>query len=113
MAEDPTAADRKADPYDVDFRALARAIPVKRILIGAALALAALYIGDCAFIHFSRDQFDTVTVFRFYAVPLKGNKLDFQPAGSSAVRCANSLFPHFGASPCWYLRKHQEARIDM
>jgi hypothetical protein len=113
MAEDPSAAGRKADPYDVDFSALARAVPVKRVLIAAAVALAALYIGDSVFIHLRRDKFDTVTVSRFYAVALKGNKIDFQPGGSTDARCVNSLFPHLGANPCWYLRRHKDVRIDM
>jgi hypothetical protein len=108
MAENP-----KADPYDVDFLALARAVPAKRILIWTAAALAALYIGDSALIRLSRDQFDTVTVVRYYAEALKGNKVDFQTGGSTDIRCVNSLFPHFDANPCWYLRRHKEVRIDM
>lgn len=106
-------AGRKPDPYDVDPLALVRAVPVKRILIGAAGLLAALYLGDLAFIHLSSNRFDTVTVTRFYAVALKGNKIDFQPADSADVRCVNSLFPHFGDEPCWYLRRHTDVRIDM
>ena len=101
------------DPYDVDVLALARAVPLKRIVIGAAAALAALYVGDFAFIHLSANQFDTVTLTRLYATALKGSKIDFQPGDSTDVQCVNALFPHFGKSPCWYVRRHKEVRIDI
>jgi hypothetical protein len=113
MADDPSATGQKADPYDVDLFALVRAVPLKRILIGIVVGLAALYLGDSASIHLRSGKFDTVTVTRFYAVQLKGSKIDFQPADSADVQCVNSLFPHLGESPCWYLRRHKDVRIDM
>jgi hypothetical protein len=113
MAQEPSAQGPQGDPYDVDVLALLRSIPVKRLIIGCAAALAALYIADLAFIHLRADRFDTVTVIRFYAESLKGNRVDFQPGDSTDVRCVNALFPHFGSPPCWYLRRHREVRIDM
>jgi hypothetical protein len=113
MTEEPSAKGPQGDPYDIDVLTLLRGVPLKRILVGAAAALAVLYLGDSAYIRLSGERFDTVTVIRFYAESLKGNKVDFQPGDSTEIRCVNSLFPHFGAAPCWYLRRHKEVRIDI
>jgi hypothetical protein len=114
-----TAAEK--DPYDVDFTAFTaklKAIPFKRILSAAAATAAILYIGDYVSIRFKipeRDQFSTVKVQSVYAIPQKsqtGEKMDFQPGDSADVQCVNSLFPHLGADPCWYVNDHKSVRID-
>ncbi len=113
MAEKPAAAGGAPDPYDVDFNVFFRAIPLKKILIGAAAALACVYAVDFVLIHLSNDQFDTVTVTRVYAEALKGKKIDYESGGSSDVQCVKSLFPHFDDNPCWYLRRHNSVTVEM
>jgi hypothetical protein len=47
-----------------------------------------------------------VTVSRFLAIPLKGNKQEFDYLGTSDVPCSVSLFPQGGQSACWQLRRN-------
>jgi hypothetical protein len=30
-----------------------------------------------------------------------------------AVTCVNSIFPHGGYAPCWYLQRNKEQRTDI
>ena len=57
--------------------------------------------------------FGTVLVRPYYAVPLKDGKTEFIMLSPETRTCVHSLFPHFGAAPCWYLEGHKRQRIDM
>jgi len=46
-------------------------------------------------------------------VGLKSGKSDFYFLDPQKQTCVNSLFPHLGYKPCWYLRKHTHPRIAM
>lgn len=60
-----------------------------------------------------RAQFDSVTVQRMYAVKLKDKRTSYIMDKAQNVECVNSLFPHFGDPPCWYLRRHTEVEVDL
>jgi len=76
-----------------------------------------LYAGDYISLRLRipghREQFGKITVHTYYAIEKKANKIEFDTAGSQDVTCTHSLFPHFGHSPCWYLSRHTENRIDL
>ena len=57
--------------------------------------------------------FDTVTVKPYVAVPRKDKKEEYMFDDPEQDTCVNSLFPHLGDSPCWYLKKHKQKRIDL
>jgi hypothetical protein len=88
-----------------------------RTLLWAAVALAALFVIDFAVLRIrvatNHHPFDTVTVRPYYAVPQKDHKTEFLVQDPQDQTCVNSLFPHMGDSPCWYLIRHTEQRIDM
>ncbi len=90
---------------------------MKRTLITAVLLLAALYAGDYASVRYrvpkSRSPFGQVQVRRYYAVQQKSGKPDFYFDQPQTQTCVRSLFPHLGYSPCWYLNRHREQRIDI
>jgi hypothetical protein len=50
--------------------------------------------------------FDTVQVEEYLSTALKGNKQEYDYMGTVPVTCARALFPHGGASPCWWVRRH-------
>jgi hypothetical protein len=54
-----------------------------------------------------------VTVRPYYAVRLKSGKTEFLFQDPRPETCVNSLLPHLGASPCWYLRQHPEKRTQI
>jgi len=84
----------------------------------AVLAIAGLvYAGDYVSLRYriphNREQFGAVTVREMYAIHEKNNKIEYQFPPPQDQTCVNSLFPHFGYSPCWFLQRHTEQRIDI
>jgi hypothetical protein len=54
-----------------------------------------------------------VTIKQYYAIPQKGNKVQYAPADSAIEECVDALFPHSGDRPCWYVNQHTRRQIDM
>jgi hypothetical protein len=51
-------------------------------------------------------------VQRYDAISEKNNKTEFVYEDPVTEPCVNSLFPHMGYAPCWYLKRHSEQRIN-
>ena len=93
---------------------------MKRTLIIAVvcllLACGLVYVGDYAALRYripnNRAQFGSVVVQRTWIIPMKDGKTQyaFDPPGPQD--CVNSLFPHFGDSPCWYLSRHTRQQVN-
>jgi hypothetical protein len=75
-------------------------------LLGVLGIAALVYIGDCAVFYLRGKPQDQVTVSRYLAMPLKGNKTEYYFEGTQPMPCARALFPQAGANPCWYVRRH-------
>jgi hypothetical protein len=90
---------------------------LKRIVISVVVGVALLYVGDYASIRYraatNRNAYGTVTVQPYYAVPRKDHKTEFLFDDPQDQTCVHSLFPHFGDSPCWYLNRNKQKRINM
>jgi hypothetical protein len=86
---------------------------MRRVLIIAAALSLALYAGDYAAVRMRRDPTGVVQIRRYYAIPQKNNRTLFSPAEPVSQTCVHSLFPHLGDSPCWYVSRHAQQRIDM
>jgi hypothetical protein len=88
-----------------------------RLSIIAVALIAALYAGDYISLRYQiphhRSQFGSVSVTEMYAIHEKNNKTEYQFPPPQDEVCVQSLFPHFGYSPCWYLRRHAEKRVDI
>jgi hypothetical protein len=74
---------------------------------------AAVYLGDWAVFRLRGSPVSKVTVSRYLVVPLKGNKQEFDPLGSSDVPCSVSLFGQSGQSPCWQLRRNATQKTTL
>jgi hypothetical protein len=62
------------------------------------------------------DPFETLTRTRVLAIPEKNGKVEFQIDAQKPVEtltCVHSLFPHFGDTPCWYLKPRINNPIPM
>jgi hypothetical protein len=86
--------------------------------VGAVVLLVlTTYAGDYLSIRYrssrGRDPFATVAVQPYYAIHQKNGKVEYDFAAPENQTCILSLFPHFGYSPCWYLKRHTERRIDI
>ena len=90
---------------------------IKQIFLITLMMLALVYAGDYASVRIpipkGRSPYSAVTVRPYYDVTLKGGKSDFYFLDPQKQTCVNSLFPHMGFNPCWYVRKHTHQRIAM
>jgi hypothetical protein len=86
---------------------------IQRILIALVAVPAVLYLGDWAVVRVRGNPTANVTIKQYYAIPQKGNKLLYTPADPDIEECIDSLFPHSGDRPCWYVNRHTRRQIDM
>lgn len=87
-------------------------------VIGAVVLLAmVIYAGDDLSVRYRvskhLDPFATVTIQPYYAIHEKNGKTEYDFAAPESQLCVRSLFPHLGYSPCWYVMRHTEKRIDI
>lgn len=88
---------------------------MKRVLIVAALALVALYLGDYFWVQHRMANQDTANLFSsvefYYATQLKSGKMEifFDQPGTEI--CVHSLFPQAGDRPCWYVHRVSNMRV--
>jgi hypothetical protein len=85
-------------------------------LLGVAAAVLLAYAGDFAVFRYrvaKGNGYGSVTVNHYTAVLQKNGKttLTFDPP--APWTCVNSLFPHQGFQPCWYLSRHPDQRTDI
>jgi hypothetical protein len=86
---------------------------IQRILILLVAIPGAAYLVDYAVVSLRGNPTANVTIKQFYAIPQKGNKVQYAPADSAVEECVDALFPHSGDRPCWYVNQHTRRQIDM
>jgi hypothetical protein len=87
---------------------------LKRIILAIIAALALLYAGDDIALRVRLPKsLTSVTVQPYYAVPQRSGKTEIMMLDPQDQACVQSLFPHMGHPPCWYLKRHTDQRIDM
>jgi hypothetical protein len=90
---------------------------MKRALGLCVLLLLFIYAADFLSARFGfpnhRAIYGSVVVDKTYAVTQKNQKQEFYFLPPETQTCVNSLFPHFGAPPCWYLKRHQSQQVQM
>jgi hypothetical protein len=79
---------------------------LRRGLLVLAVLFVALYAGDGAIYKLRGSPQGKVAVNRYIAIPLKGNKQEFDYLGSVDTPCARALFSQAGVAPCWKLSRH-------
>ena len=103
-------------------RVISPRILAKRVLAGAAVALAVVYAGDYVSVRIRMfhpkpaDPFESIKSLRVLAIPEKGGKTSYeidQQNPERTVTCVHSLFPHAGYSPCWYVKPRLNQPIPM
>ena len=81
------------------------------VLLGAAV-----YGGDFLSLRLQiprREPLGSVQVRRYYAVTLKNHKTEYMFDEARTEVCVNSLFPHDGHNPCWYVTRHKRQEIEI
>ncbi len=87
-----------------------------RVVGGLVLMLALGYGVDYGILQYrvaaKRNPTSQVTVQVYYAVRLKNGKTEYDFDQPKPVDCVNAVFPHLGMTPCWYLRRNPQKRVD-
>jgi hypothetical protein len=88
-----------------------------RGLAGVGLLVALVYAGDYVSVRYGipkgREPYGSVTVTLTYAIHEKNGKTEYEFPAPQSQACVQSLFPHFGYTPCWYLKRHSQRQIDI
>lgn len=84
---------------------------LRRILLYFVVTVAVIYGAD--YLAARTNPLGSVAVQPYLAIHLKNKKVefDFSPPPENDP-CVQSIAPHLGDPPCWYLRKHASKRID-
>lgn len=97
-------------------------ILAKRALVITAIALAVVYLGDFVSVRIrmlhpkAADPFESMTTLRVLAIPEKNGKTEYEVDAQNpeqTATCVHSLFPHYGYSPCWYVKPRINQPIPM
>ena len=86
---------------------------IERIVVGLLLLAAAVYGGDWAVFQLRGSPQSKVTISRYVAIPLKGNKQEYDYLGTMDAPCSISLFSQAGLPPCWQLRRHPNQGMNL
>lgn len=88
-----------------------------RLLVAVWVMAAVVYGSDWICLRYRSwkrgDAFGNVTVSPVYVIHEKNGKTEYQFAPPQDQVCVRSVFPHFGYSPCWYVRRHPEKQIEI
>ena len=83
---------------------------IRRIALWGCLALASLtastYVADDLWARFRGRPLEQVKVGRLYAAVNHWNEVEYSVGTPVIETCVDALMPHFGYTPCWYLRRH-------
>ena len=61
----------------------------------------------------SREPLSTVEITKLYAILQKDGKTSYEAGEPETQTCVNSIFPHLGYSPCWYVRRHRIQQVNL
>ena len=85
---------------------------IKKIVIWLVAGLALVYGADFALFRLRGKPAGKVDVRRYFAIREKANRVEYIFDKEENQASLRSLFPHAGMTPCWYLSRHTEQRID-
>ncbi len=89
---------------------------LQRVLAALLAAAVLAYALDAAVWYWhplTGRQFSSYPVRKVYAVKQKNGSTSYLFDDPAPETCANSFFPRSGASPCWYVSRHPEKRVEM
>jgi hypothetical protein len=90
---------------------------IRRIALAVVGVMVLVYAADYSAARFpfpkGHQPLGVITVRPYLAVPQKSGKSEFYFLDPKQQTCVNSLLPHLGYNPCWYVQRHRRQRIDM
>jgi hypothetical protein len=88
---------------------------IRKIALWGFVALASLaaliYAADDLRARFRGRPVEQIKVGRLYAAVNHWNEVEYSVGTPIMETCVDALMPHFGYTPCWYLRRHNIRQI--
>jgi hypothetical protein len=84
-----------------------------RIATVLVALLIVLYFGDYVVVRLRSDPTGTCQITKLYAIPQKDGKTSYEAGEPKTQTCVNSILPHLGYSPCWYLKRHKTQQVNL
>jgi hypothetical protein len=88
---------------------------IRKIALVGGLVLVSLvaliYLGDDLWARYRGRPVEQMKVGRLYAAVNHFNELEYSVGTPVMETCVDALMPHFGYTPCWYLRRHDIRQI--
>jgi hypothetical protein len=84
---------------------------VLRACVALAVFAALLYAADDFWALHQGRPTEKVKVDRIYADLTHWNYVEYSVGTPVVETCLDALMPHFGYTPCWYLRRHTMRQI--
>jgi hypothetical protein len=72
---------------------------------------ALLYGVDALWVRHRGRPVEQIKIGRLYAAVNHFNQVEFSVGSPVMQTCVDALMPHFGYTPCWYLRRHTIQQI--
>ena len=89
---------------------------IRKIVLWGCVALASItaliYIADDLSARFRGRPVQQIKVSRIYAAVNQWNETEYSVGTPVMQTCVDALMPHFGYTPCWYLKRHTTKRIE-
>jgi hypothetical protein len=86
---------------------------LKRIVTVVVVLVVVLYFGDYSVVKLRSNPTGTCQVTKLYAVLQKDGKTEYETGDPETQTCVNSIFPHLGYNPCWYLKRHKTQQVNL
>jgi hypothetical protein len=87
-----------------------RKIALRGCLVVVSLT-ALVYTVDDLWARFRKRPVEQIKIGRIYAAVNHYNQVEYSVGPPSTEMCVDALMPHFGYTPCWYLRRHTLQQI--
>ncbi len=88
---------------------------IRKFVLRACLALvsltASIYVADDLWARLRGRPVERIKVGRLYAAVNHWNEVEYSVGTPVVETCVDALMPHFGYTPCWYLRRHTIQQI--
>ena len=90
---------------------------VSRVLIAAIALLVLSFCGDYLVAKYRVSKnpsgsLEAVKIQPMYIIPHKDSRAEYVFGDPQTQTCVHSIFPHFGYSPCWYVKKNTQPVIS-
>jgi len=86
---------------------------LSRIATVLVVLVIVLYFSDYVVLKLRSEPTGTCQITKLYAILQKDGKTSYEPGEPETQTCVNSIFPHLGHSPCWYVKRHKTQQINL